>query len=175
MAITIEKKIFLTPYWIVDAIERNHLALNSILELDILFNITSPNDLASLSLLNSNTSRIFGKDVQLHSMMHWNKNVQALKRYLDQIEPLKAIVCNELEERLYDKSSKQERYPDPFCIKDIDNNVLLVIIYPGFFGNDQSAQYQSDITKAILKLLYAYEGYDNMARKDIFEKYLEQL
>lgn len=176
MAIQIEKRLFLAPSWMDSILQRHSLSLNAILDLDVLFKITSPNDLATLSLLNTQTSRIFGKDIQMDSLVYnWTKNTDAWARYVNQIEPLKALVQVELEERLYDKASLDPKYPNPFEIKDIDFNTLLVIIYPGYFGNEQSARYQDEITRAVLKLLYAYEGYDNMARRVIFENYLQKL
>lgn len=176
MAIHVEKNVFLVPYWIVNTIERNRLTLNSILDLEKLTSITSAEDLALTSLLNERSDRIFGTSSYSPSLYsNWYKDSVSWNKFNTQIKPLEQIVQSDLETRLFNLTSYNEKYPIPFEIKDIDANTFLVIIYPGYFGGPDYQKHQFNITKELLKLFYVYEGYDDMARRQVFEYYLNQL
>lgn len=176
MAIHVEKNVFLVPYWIVNTVERNSLTLNTILDLEKLTSITSAEDLALTSLLNEHSEKIFGVSSYSPSLYsNWYKDQVSWNKFSTQIKPLEQIVFNDLEVRLFNESARNDRYPLPFEIKDVDSNTFLVIIYPGFFGGPDYKQHQFNIIKELLKLFYVYEGYDDMARRQIFEYYINQL
>jgi len=176
MGIHVEKNVFLIPYWIVNTVVRNHLTLNTALDLEKLTSITSAEDLALTSLLNEHSGPVFGGSMYSPVLYaSWYKDERSWNKFYTQIKPLEPLVANDLNDRLFNPAAREDRYPVPFEIKDIDPKTFLVIIYPGYFGSPESKQYQYQLIRELLKLFYVYEGYDDMARRQIFEYYLNQL
>lgn len=176
MGIPSEKNVLLIPYWIINNVQRNKLPLSAILDLNTLSKITCAQDLAMISLLNERSEKVFG--ITNYSSVlntNWYKDDTSWNKFNNQIKPLEAIVGNELDSRLFNESSKEDRYDTSFDIKDIDPKTFLITIYPGYFGGTQARQHQLALSKELLKLFFVYEGYDNMARRQVFEYYLNSL
>ncbi len=176
MSIRVEKNIFLVPYWLVNTVVRNNFTIDTILNLEKLIDVTSPEDLALTSLLNERSEKVFGIGSFATSLYdNWYKNSFGWSKFESQIKPLTPLVQDDLDARLFNESSKTEIYPVPFEIKDVNQNTFLVIIYPGFFSEDDAKKHRFELTSSLLKLFYVYEGYDNMARRQLFECYINQL
>jgi hypothetical protein len=60
----------------------------------------------------------------------------------------------------------------PFKITNIADkkDVFVVVQYPGM-----TAEHNSMLVTELLKLLYAHEGYDNMANNQLFKSYIDKL
>jgi hypothetical protein len=171
-----EKNILLIPYWIINNVQRSQLPLTAILDLKTLTGITCAQDLAMISLLNERSEKVFGISNYSPTLtINWYKDDESWNKFNTQIKPLESIVGNELDSRLFNESSREDRYDKPFEIKDIDPKTFLVIVYPGYFGGAQAKQCQLALSKELLKLFFVYEGYDNMARRQVFEHYLNNL
>jgi hypothetical protein len=60
-------------------------------------------------------------------------------------------------------------------IKDISSDCFLVIVNPGHFGPSNSAVSKGLLVRELLKLFYAYDGFDAVTNNRLFDVYFESL
>jgi hypothetical protein len=165
------KNILLIPFWIENALNRLKLPLNQILDLSSIYDSISKEDLASVISLNQDGNKtVFGCSVYC-STMAWGNDSELLNKLYE----LNSVVSPTLYDRLFSQDAYNSKYQSAFRIVDIDSSTTLVIIYPGYFGGSESAKYQSEIRRAMLKICYVYQGYTEAAKESYFEKYLREL
>jgi len=177
MSTTLQKTVFFIPFWIKNIVERNHLSLKSILDLNILSDVASSEDLAMIALLNNCSEKYFGFSISDCSALffNWHKSNESQQKYFNHVEPLFSLVEQDLCARLFLVEAKEDRYSNAFEIQDIDQGVVLVTIYPGYFGGEENQTIQNNLIRDLVKLFYAHEGYDDMAKRQIFQQYIHRL
>lgn len=174
------KQVLFIPHWIKCIIERNKLAPTTVLSLATLREFTSLEDLVLLCALNEDNSALFGKQCSFYQPWWSVKNSpgqtgEAEAAVLGQIIQLAPLHKEGLQDRLFNEQTRQEEHPEPFAILDLDENYLLVTIYPGFFGSSDAQLHQRSLTTTLLKALYNYYTYDDLAAHPLFEQYLARL
>lgn len=172
MSSPVRKNIFLIPYWIKTILERHQQPLTTVLDLNGLSALVSSEDLAVIALLNQQAETYLNLPIQDEAILG---NWYTQSGYGHHVAPLLPLVKETLENRLLSAETLEDRYPNAFEIRDLDDATLLVIVYPGHFGGPETLNHQHQLARALLKLFHAYEGYDHMAQKALFQRYLSQL
>lgn len=172
----VQKNIFFIPYWVKTILERNGQPLNTVLNLPRLSEFLSSEDLATVVVLNRNSEKFFGfKEDYFGVIENYWHNGAGFEKYTNHVEPLLALVEKMVDSRLFTQEAFEDKYLTPFVITDIEASVLLIVIYPGYFCEPTKAAVASDMMRNLLKLFYAYEGFDAVARRTIFDRYVDSL
>jgi hypothetical protein len=168
------KSILFAPYWIRDILERNNLPLNAVLSLNTLSGVLSGEDIACIIDLNERAQMYFGFDTSDICGVHnnWFANSEASVVYAA-AQPLTKII--DLNARLFDEALKTEKYPHPYSVVDVGSDTLVVNVFPGHFSKESGRVNQKLLTRDLLKLFYAYEGFDQMAHRNLFPKFVADL
>lgn len=183
---SIKKNIVLIPYWVEDTLKRNRLPLRACLNFNELKSVMALGDLVSFTALQRYVTLCTGmKDASLGSLfMLWLESIPQDNREMvefltNQVGKLEndPSFATALEARLFISEAKSERYPTPFITYDLTREVAGVVIYPGFFGPHEPnlTGLQQELVVALLKLLYVYHAYSEVARTPLFRRYLELL
>jgi hypothetical protein len=177
MHIGVKKNLFFVPYWILTVLERNSEPVQTVLDLEALSSVVSSEDLACIAVLNKNSSAYFGfsGDEYNYTYLSWTHQPKSHEKFHNNVEPLFPMVSRTLGVRLFSEVAKDSRYLTPFRIVDIDAGNLMVVIYPGHFGGQEGPANKQTLIRELLKLFYAYEGFDQMANRQLFERYVMQL
>jgi hypothetical protein len=170
--LNLRKEIFLIPFWVKTILNRNNLPIKTALDVKLLATVLTSEDLACISVMNEQNKDYFG--VSNYSCI-WSDNSESYAFYMDKVRPFESLVTSVLENRLLNESAIDVNYPEAFEIQDIDSNSLLVSINPGYFGGANKQLFQTNLVRQLLTSLYAYQGYDDMTRNQIFEQYLNTL
>lgn len=169
------KNLFLVPFWIVNILERNGLPLSTVKDLVKLREVASAEDLVLTLMLNQDPTNIFGVNAPTGGpALHWCSTPEAFAIY-SQLVDLEPLHEKGLEERLYSEQTLDPRYPKEFDIRDPENDMFLVIIYPGHFGGADATRHQTKLVRAYLELWYGYSNFDSVARDPLFRQYLSRL
>lgn len=172
----LQKKIFFAPAWVKKIINRQGLSLAVLQDLNSLSEILSSEDLACIALLNSDSQEYFGFNTagQDAAFLTWNNGPDA-QVYYDRIEPLKVVFAPVLRQRLFTPEELDDRYPNPYEIVDADHDFVVIFINPGHFAGTNLKASQSALIRELTKLIYVYDGFDRMARRGLFETYIQSL
>ena len=169
------KNLFLVPYWLLGALERNGLPLSAVKDLPKLRELVSTEDLVLTLALNQCTETVFGVNAPTSGpAVYWLGNPESFAAYQQLVELL-PLHAQGLEERLYSDKNIDPRYPKEFEIRDLDNEAFLVIIYPGHFGGADATRHQTKLIRAYLELWYGYSNFDSVAQDPLFRQYLSRL
>jgi len=178
-----KKKVVLIPHWVQDVMQRNKLQLADCLILEKIKPLMSFNDLAGFVALQDYFYKVTGseavmpeltqifadsineKDVQLRSFCY----TTLIKTAADD------SVHKELEARLFDINSKNNIYEKPFIIYDLTPEVCGVVIYPGYFFSTNDFGLQKAVIDEVLKVLYVYGAFHEVASTPFFKRHLELL
>ena len=168
------KSILFIPYWIRDILERNNLPLNTVLSLNTLSGVLSGEDIACIIELNEKAQLYFGFDTTDICGVHnnWISSIEANEVFAA-TQPLTKII--DLNARLLDEGLKTEKYPHPYSVVDVGSDTLVVHVFPGHFSKESGRANQKLLTRDLLKLFYAYEGFDQMAQRNLFPKFVADL
>lgn len=176
------KKIILIPYWITEALKRAGLPASDALNLKVLKNILSVNDLVMFLALQKHFERIVGcmpPDILLWMWTDVNQlDSETLIEYgYQNLLPLSEDVSlqNELSARLFDSNSKSNHYEKPFIVCDITPDVAGIVIYPGYFDKINKIELQKKVVEEVLRILYVYCAPHVVADTVFFKRYLELL
>lgn len=160
------------PSWVVDTINRQSGKLSDILDLNTLSEHLSGEDVACIAALNKNSMRYFGFQNEDAIYSAWISGKES-DTYHNHVEPMLAMVSRTLEARLIDDDTLSG--VEPFEIKDISSDCFLVIVNPGHFGPSNSAVSKGLLVRELLKLFYAYDGFDAVTNNRLFDVYFESL
>jgi hypothetical protein len=172
--LTSRKSVLFIPHWIREILERNNLPLGTVLSLNTLSGVLSGEDIACIIELNEQAAVYFGFDTNDVCGLHnnWLRQSESSAVFLSAM-PLTKII--DLKARLLDEGLRSEKYPLPFSVVDVGSDTLVVIIFPGHFSRESGRVNQKLLTRDLLKLFYAYEGFDQMAQRNLFSKFVADL
>lgn len=179
----------LVPYWVLKQLERNKLPLSTIFNLKEMLKISSMNDLAIMLSMNavSKVNKVFfGEQSQeglskywaCHSQDQYNKLVQLIPLVVSETAP----VTENFDDRLFASNNNvgDNIFKNPFEIKyttnsfDV-NDLMLIVIYPGYFGGPNTEEIQKQLVREYLKQSYAFVDYSTVAKDPVFAGYLRSV
>lgn len=166
-----KKNIIFIPYWIPISLERQSILLDKVLDLPIMLDHLSSMDVASIAALSNQSEKYLGFSITDNDAIlnHWRDPYEC------KVAPLLPMAEIGLMPRLFDPAGYDPKFRDPFKIVDIGAQALAVIIYPGHFCGSTMRPSQTKLIKELIRLFYAYEGYDETARRAFFVPYLDSL
>lgn len=171
--------VLFVPYWIAKVLDREKISYNKLLNLTELRKHFSTEELSILYWLNrdhplfnmsSDPQDELRDDIVLTNV--WTGYPEDTNFVFDRLVPMKDIAKQALQARLTNGVDLVQDGIDCFRIVTLSESKLyfVVIVYPGM----DSAQHTA-LSAALLKLLYAHTGYDDMARNHLFKSYIERL
>jgi hypothetical protein len=175
------KQVILIPYWVHETLARKNLPLSECLNFDVLKPLSSVNDLVCFLGMQKYCAQLMGVEGSDWSLfLQWASSAHGQnKTFFEQtICPLEHSlnVQAELQARLFAPESRLPHHAEPFYIYDITREVAGVVINPGFFTQEAGTEgYQAALTVQILKVLYAYNAYHEVASTPLFKRYLDLL
>ena len=191
---SLNKEILLVPFWIQDILRRNNMELKDCLDFSKIHQVVSPNELAEFIvlqgcygiLIDMKNDGTIGLGADLSRIWHVNigDTRQELHAKIDgNILPLCDSIYPELKTsihtRLFSEGISIPQRPNPFVVYDLSETVVGVVINPGHFicGNNGkwSNHHQKALLDTILKVLYVYNTFSEVAKTSLFTKYLELL
>lgn len=178
------KKVVLIPYWVQEALSRHNRGLEDALNFDQLVQFINTNDLIGYLSLQDFLLELAGHEVHGCALVKaWEQSACGdAKTLLTQtIIPMgsrpefRQDACN----RLFSTDACFERLPhheNAFNVYDITHDAAAVVIHPGFFTEEAGSNgYRAALIVAVLKVLYAYNAYHEVAHTPLFKRYLETL
>lgn len=184
-----EQFVLFVPYWIAKVLDREKLNYNKLINLTELRKHFSTEELSILYWLNRDHPLFAGDRPADPTIMYddtmlryvWNNypshNSTILKEedvdfVFSRLVPMEAIAKDAIRSRLGSESDYMQNDSERFKIVTLSESklVFVVILYPGMDITQQTA-----LSAALLKLLYAHTGYDDMARNHLFKGYIERL
>lgn len=176
------KKVVLIPYWVQDALSRNNCALSDALNFDQIIKCVNVNDLIGFLALQEYMLELGGYEVSGSALMlSWSASAkeEGSESLLTQtIIPFtgQAEYIEDVHSRLFTRDSQCDRlahHTEPFNMYDITHDVAGVVVHPGFFTEEAGSNgYRAALVCAILKVLYAYNAYHEVASTPLFKRYL---
>jgi hypothetical protein len=171
------KFVLFVPYWITRILDREKISYSKLLKLSELRKHLSVEDISALYWLNINhplfaglqtESRLAMNDMMLTYIWKANEDIEFVT---NKIVPMEQIANDAIRARLWAEIPYPEGQ-EPFKINTISEMdlVFVVTVYPG-----GDSTYRASLSGALLKLLYAHTGYDDMARNHLFKGYIERL
>lgn len=169
------------PYWIVETLKRNQLPISDCLNINSLTKVVSLNDLVLFMALQKCISKLTKAEVGCDLLMPWLKGAN------NQTEEIKAKIqdivavsdspeyLEELNTKLFIKDSNINDYETAFNIYDLTPEYSCVVIYPGFFLNNDDTRLELSFIEAVLAALYVYDSFDIVSQTQYFKRYLELL
>lgn len=176
------KKVVLIPYWVQEALSRQNCSLADAMNFDQLVKCVNTNDLIGFLALQEFMLELAGYEVSGSALMlQWMQTArdegseslltQTIIPFTSQPEFL-----DDVHVRLFTRDSQFERqahHVEPFNMYDITHDVAGVVIHPGFFTEETGSDgYRAALIVAILKVLYAYNAYHEVASTPLFKRYL---
>lgn len=169
------KTVVFVPHWVFSQLRGLGVKATCLLNPDLLKQYVSLEDMALVYELNKRVSEYFGFEMESMSTLdnRWFSTTGVLQSTFDTLCALEKMNEGVLKARLFNPEIRD--YTKQFEILDIDSNALCVVIYPGEFASPEAPQYKMDLLRGLLKQFYAIEGYETMARRNMFCKYIEQM
>jgi hypothetical protein len=176
------KKVILIPYWVQDSLSRHSCSLADALNFDQLTRFVNTNDLIGFFALQDYLLEAAGYEVHGSSLMlKWMESAknegnnslltQTIIPYSKDPEYLEDVHA-----RLFTEDSRADRlahHVAPFNMYDITHDVAGVVVHPGFYTEDSGSNgYRAALIVAILKVLYAYNAFHEVASTPLFKRYL---
>lgn len=157
------KRIIVVPFWVQEALHRNNLRLEDLLNFNKVRTVMSTSDLAAFLTLQSQLNAVVGtSDINTYFSLYeaWRTsstpdNLGFLENSVRALEQT-SIPKEELDQRLFVSTPfMKERYKEPFNSYDITPEYGAIVIYPGYFGQ-ANAELQLQVVRAVLRLLHMY-------------------
>ena len=178
-------RIILIPHWVLEIMNRNQLGRADCLDYQKIKDIMSVNDQLVFCAVQNETMKVMGVEFLAPSLAWlWSDGVPN-----DQ-STLKQYLRNEFDRMSRDVSIKQQvsdrlftTLPNPtenseknsFITYDITPNVVGVVLKPGYFTEPNNYKLQLEVIRSVLKILYMYETYHEVAKHSVYKRYLELL
>jgi hypothetical protein len=185
MSLGTKPQIVLVPQWVIKQLTRHGLALNTVLDLKVLKQYCSQEDLSIIWNMNQNPGHLFGiNHIRMELFYYWSAFSSGDYESLSKVVPLYE---GRLEERLFSSepdtvvTGEQDCLIDKaFSIQNVcagldEKEVLLIVIHAGCFGGTNLQKAQQQLVRAYLKQSYALCSYDQVASDPIYLKYLYDL
>ena len=168
--------VLFVPYWIAKVLDREKVNYNKLLELSELRKYFSTEEISILYWLNkdhplfSNSMSSMSGDPMLYGV--WSGYGEDAEYVSNRLVPMEGIAKEAIRARLTNGVDLVQDGIDCFRIVTLSESKLffIVIVYPGM-----DAVQLTTLSAALLKLLYAHTGYDDMARNHLFKSYIERL
>lgn len=170
----------LTPAWVVTALKRSQMPLNTLFDLSKLKELVSREDLAVIYCMNQNASSFLG----IEDFGSWLKKQWAATDapLLNELEKTLELYPGLKEPRLYAASTTatggdiESGACTAFEIAKTDSIAdttasLVVVIHPGAFGEGRT-ELQADLRRAYLSALYDFLPTRQLAQDPVFGKFL---
>lgn len=171
-----DKFVLFVPHWIARILDREHISYSKLLNLSELRKHLSIEDLSILYWFNIDHPLFaFARDPNVaynDTMLSYIWKAREDNDFVfNKLVPMEYLAKDAIRARLGETAQAQ---PDqePFKINTISevNLVFVVTVFPGGDSTRLTA-----LSAALLKLLYAHTGYDDMARNPLFKGYIERL
>lgn len=176
------RNIVYIPQWIIESIQRQKLHPRVVLDLKVLRQIVSLDDLVSLIALNNSLGELLGLDISLNIgtglTQYWLQYADAeSKDYLTRtvipnIAPDTARVALE---RLVSDTWEEDMIVDEFVGIDLSADTSAIILKYGFFNSLNTQHIELSLIEEILQILYVYFPHHEIANSAVGRKYLELL
>jgi hypothetical protein len=176
------KKVVLIPYWVQEALSRHSCGLDDALNFDKLVQYVNTNDLIGFYAIQQYLLEFAGYEVHGDALAQkWGETSRAEGNnslLMQTIIPFSKdpSYIQDLESRLFTVESAFDRLPhhvEPFNVYDITHDVAGVVLHPGFYTEESGANgFRAALIVAILKVLYAYNAYHEVASTPLFKRYL---
>ena len=166
--------VLFVPHWIARALDNEGLSYNKLFNLSELRKHFSVEDLSILYWSN-NKNDLFTNSYGMIECNIWT-SADDVNYIQNQLIPTAPLALDAINARLGNNEMTQSYITasdyTPFKITNIADkrNVFVVVQYPGM-----TAEHNSMLVTELLKLLYAHEGYDNMANNQLFKSYIDKL
>jgi hypothetical protein len=182
-----KKEFILIPYWVSETLHRNKLELSDCLDFKKIQPLLTLSDLAAMACLSDrHIQTVTGiADCSLGSLYFaWLNGLtinhdSALQTYVSEVLFSMAeseATKSEVIQRLFAAECPEaERFEKPFILYDLSPQYAGVVINPGFFGVNGNAATQLSLVEEMLKALYVYETYNEVAKSPLFLRQLELL
>jgi hypothetical protein len=179
------KKVVLVPYWVQEALSRHNCGLNDALNFDQLVRFINTNDLIGYLSLQDYLLELAGFEV--HGNVLATKWLETAKADNSETLLTQTIIpmakspeyLDDVHYRLFSQNAVCDRLPHhekAFNVYDATHDAACVVIHPGFFTEEAGANgYRAALIVDILKVLYAYNAYHEVAHTPLFKRYLELL
>lgn len=178
------KDFVFVPHWVQETLNRNNMTMLEVLNPMKVSQVLSNNDLGCLYGMDTEVFDVLGlKGACLspgwnfynkHGFMNPNKEERdTFGGIFD--AAMNGAYKDEIEHRLFNKDVKHERYKEPFIIYDLTQSVAAVVINPGFFIDKFNMTLQITLIEAMLNTLYVYHSHSEVAKTQLFKRYLELL
>lgn len=175
------RNIIYIPQWIIEAIQRQKLHPRVVLDLKVLRQIVSLEDLISLTSLNDSLGELLGLDISLivgkGLTQYWQEyGDNETKEFLEKtIYPnIKQTSAHDALERLVAENWNEDEIDD-FVGIDLCSDTSAIVLKYGFFNSLNVNHVQFKLIEEILQTLYVYHPHHIVADSAIGRKYLELL
>lgn len=185
-------EVVAVPYWMMPVARRNNLTPEVFLDFNQLEKVFSIEDLGILYHLNtSDLYDLINTNTYLLNLWRadfWNNESRVTNKSV-------LTADNELKLELLTKTSEQydsvlkdrlfcventEDFPKPYEIYDVAKNIIVLVIYPGYFSGKpvqinkvtKESQLVLSLLKDIIQKACVYSSFDSVAQTSIFQKYL---
>jgi hypothetical protein len=179
------KKVVLIPYWVQEALSRHNCGLNDAVNFDQLVKFLNTNDLIGYLALQDYLLELAGFEVHGGALCDaWKASASCEDNQTLLTQTIVPMVgcpefLDDVHNRLFSRDSLFERLPhheNAFNVYDITHDIAGVVIHPGFFTEEAGSNgYRAALIVALLKVLYAYNAYHEVAHVPLFKRYLESL
>lgn len=183
------KKVVLVPYWVQEALARHHCGLEAAFDFDKLVQFINTNDLIGYLSLQDYLLELAGYEVHGDTsgsvlQQKWRETAKSegAETLLTQtIIPLvrSPEYLQDVCDRLFSPNAVCDRLPhheNAFNVYDATLDAACVVIHPGFFTEEAGSDgFRAALIEALLKVLYAYNAYHEVAHTPLFKRYLELL
>lgn len=170
-----DKFVLFVPHWIARVLDREKISYSKLLKLSELRKHFSVEDLSILYWLNMDNPLFASsqsKEMQSDMMLAYIwKNKEDTDFVFNKLVPMEHLAKDAIAARLSEVTPEQEGN-DPFTINTL-SEIDLVFVVTVYLQRD--ATHLTALSAALLKLLYAHTGYDDMARNPLFKGYIERL
>lgn len=182
-----KKEFILIPYWVSETLHRHKLELSDCLDFKKIQSLLTLSDLAAMACLSDrHIQTVTGiASCNLGSLYFaWLNGLllshdTALQTHISEVLFPMAdsdATRREVARRLFAAECPEtERFEKPFILYDLSPQYTGVVINPGFFGENGNAATQLSLVEAMLKALYVYETYSEVAKSPLFLRQLELL
>lgn len=197
------KNVVYIPYWIQELCGRNSLPLESVLDYNKIGPLLSMEEQAQFLGLQSYTlydcdfnaqgipnpfSTVVGNwngitDYSNGSLREfWRKSIPKSETSLvsmiegsEYLAYTAGVVEQPLAARLFSADAKLERHKKPFITYDLTRDAVGVVVFPGYFNQENFSSFKRELCVSILKVLYVQNTYAAECKTPYFKSYLEDL
>lgn len=171
--------ITLVPSWIAKILTSKKLPISAVLDLNILTEVLSYNDIGCLYALQEKSEKVFGFSLDtygLDGVGQWYK----LPAAYGIVENLTKIADEDLKSRLLylddmHLSEAEADAQESFSILIGEGNHFFAVIEPGYFTETGNNVYRKKLIHSLTKAIYDHSGFDTLTQSSLFIRYVENL